>query len=235
MFTEYETFLKNRNKDDIIYAHADSVNVFHLIDQILGQSRNNPLHKFDHQSEITSWLREQWSGLFKEMLDGRSEQRQLSSLADQVEGLSEINNTLKRYLEKIITSVSKGDAAELIESEDKRLAESKRMREFSEHLWVRTVVSIENKTDIEGMKKFLSEAKTIDDVAVALEKIDPESYFNFEELLEKWAENVDSEGKSYAKKYINSAREILGLPPIDFSDSSQQKKGSRKKKAKKAE
>ena len=132
VYTEYETFLKNRNVNDITYAHVDSVNVFLLISQILGQSRNNPLHKFDHQREITSWLRDQWSGLFKEMLAGRSEQRQLSSLADQVKGLSEINTTFKRYLEEIVSSVSKGDAAELIETEEKRLAKSKRMREFTD-------------------------------------------------------------------------------------------------------
>ena len=55
VYTEYQTFKKNRGAENINYAHADSINVFLLIDQILGQSRNNPIHQFDHQSEITSW------------------------------------------------------------------------------------------------------------------------------------------------------------------------------------
>ena len=52
-------------------------------------------------------------------------------------------------------------------------------------------------------------------------------------MVKAWAETVNPEGESLGKTQINSAREILGLSPIDFSDSSLQQKGSREKKAKK--
>ncbi len=58
VYTEYETFKRNRGKEYITYAHVDSVNVFLLIDEIFNQARNNPLHQFDRHTEIAAWLRE---------------------------------------------------------------------------------------------------------------------------------------------------------------------------------
>ena len=231
VYTEYETFKKNRSVENITYVQVDSVNVFLLIDQILGQARNNPLHQFEHQSEITSWLREQWGGLFKEMLAGRSEQRQLSSLDDQVKGLSEINTTLKRYLEEIVSRVSEsGEAEELIESEDQRLAESRRMQEFSKHPWVQTMVERYEETDLEGAKRLFSEATSIEDIALAVVKLSPETS-DIHKLLKMWQETQieKGDGTSFGEFHINNAREILGLPRLGYSGSLQQKKATGKK------
>jgi hypothetical protein len=157
VYTEYETFKKNRNKKDITYAHVDSVNVFLLIDEIFGQSHNNPIHQFDRHSEITSWLREQWGGLFKEMLLNRAEQSQLVSLGDQVNGLAEINKTLKTYLEEIISRVSERKVAKkLIRTEEERLSESQRMQEFAKHPWIRELVEIEGDVTLTGARDIFS-------------------------------------------------------------------------------
>ena len=84
VMTEYDTFSRNRDNKNIKYAHVDNVNVFHFIDLILKKQRNNPTFKFEKSTQIESWLRDQWSGLFRDLLRSRSQQQQLSDLNTQV-------------------------------------------------------------------------------------------------------------------------------------------------------
>lgn len=229
VYTEYETFKRNRGKNDITYAYVDSVNVFLLIDEILSQSRNNPIHQFDRHTEIAVWLREQWGGLFKEMLSRRSGQRQLTSLADQVRYLSEISTTLKRYLEEVMSSVSESTAAsELIEKEGERLAESKRMQEFAKHLWVDSMVDIEGIT-LEQVKDMFSRAKSIDELAEMYTAKSIRPLLSADDIVKIWRKD------DYGVGPINEARKILGLKPISFrkprsASESQQKRDSKKAK-----
>jgi hypothetical protein len=65
VYSEYQTFLRNKDNSSITYAHVDSVNVFHLIEDILARPRNNPIHTFERFADIESWLREQWAGMFR--------------------------------------------------------------------------------------------------------------------------------------------------------------------------
>jgi hypothetical protein len=122
IYAEYETFLRNADRTDVQYAHVDSANVFRLIREILAQSRNNPVYPFDGHKDIAEWLREQWAGLFRELLSRRSQQAQLSSLAGQVTRLEEVTATLKTYLEELMTKVDPAKAGELIKQESERLA-----------------------------------------------------------------------------------------------------------------
>lgn len=221
VYTEYQTFKKNRNAKNVIYAHVDSINVFLLIDQILGQARNNPIHQFEHQSEITSWLREQWGGLFKELLIGRTEQHQLSSLADQVKGLEDINTTFKRYLEEIISRVTdNGKAEELIDSEGERLEESRRTMQFSKHNWIKLIMARGN-ISLGDTKRIFSEATSIEGIIMKLCKIDPQG-FQFDDLMESWKGDAISGDGTFGEEKVTQLRAIIGLPPISFYDSSQQ-------------
>jgi hypothetical protein len=79
VYAEYQTFQKNKQNNDIVYAHVDSVNIFHLIEEILLQRRNNPLNTFSKYSEIEDWLREQWAGFFRELLKRTSQSQQIAS------------------------------------------------------------------------------------------------------------------------------------------------------------
>lgn len=72
VYAEYQTFLKNRDNENIRYAHVDSINVFRLIENILSRPRNNPVYSFERSSQIEAWLRDQWAGLFRELLKNRS-------------------------------------------------------------------------------------------------------------------------------------------------------------------
>lgn len=124
VYAEYETYLKNKNNKGITYAHVDSVNIFGLIEDIISQPRNNPIQQFDKYGDIEVWLREQWAGLFKELLQRIQQQAQISSLQAQVAQMSELNTTLKRYLEEIVSRIAPKESERLIRTETKRLAEA---------------------------------------------------------------------------------------------------------------
>ncbi len=125
VYAEYETYLQNKHNKRISYAHVDSVNIFELIEDILSQPRNNPIQQFDRYSEVEAWLREQWAGLFRELLQRVQSQTQIASLQAQVAQLAELNTTLKRYLEEIVSKIAPRESQRLIKTETKRLEDAK--------------------------------------------------------------------------------------------------------------
>ena len=133
VYSEYRTFLRNKDNTTIKYVHVDSVNIFHLIEEILARPRNNPVHTFDRLSDIQSWLQDQWSGLFRDLLNRQSQQQHFLTLTTQVAELKEINETLKKYLEAVMTGIGPDDSTRLIESEEKRLEEAKQMEKVREN------------------------------------------------------------------------------------------------------
>lgn len=125
VYAEYHTFLKNKNNTEIQYAYVDSVNVFSFIEDVLSKHKNNPMYTFDKFSDIENWLREQWSGLFRELLKSKSNQQQLTSLVSQVSTMKEVNETLKNYLEAVMKKINPDEYESLIESEEERLKKAK--------------------------------------------------------------------------------------------------------------
>jgi Domain of unknown function (DUF4062) len=121
VYVEYETYRENKANKTIKYAHVDSVNIFGLLEDILAQPRNNPIQQFDRYAEVESWLREQWAGTFRELLQRRQAQAQLASLQAQVSQLAEINKTLKTYLEQIVERIAPKEGHALIQAERARL------------------------------------------------------------------------------------------------------------------
>jgi len=120
---EYRTFLANRENQTVRYAHADSENVFLLLEEILELHRNNPIYAFDDFADVERWLKEQWSGLIHDLLRGQSERSELRTLRSQVSELRQVAQTLKIYLEQVIRTVDPGGKGSegVIEAEDQRL------------------------------------------------------------------------------------------------------------------
>ncbi|SIQ47996.1 DUF4062 domain-containing protein [Aeromonas veronii] len=125
VMVEYETFKKNRGNDTVTYAHVDSVNIFNFLDDILSKGRNNPVFQFEQPQEIESWLKNQWSGYFRTLLEKKHQNQQITSLSNQVSELKSINSSLQRYLEKIVQSVAGDSADEIIEQEHNTLTNEK--------------------------------------------------------------------------------------------------------------
>lgn len=228
VYNDYETFLRNKDNKSISYAHVDSVNIFHLIEEILAQPRNNAIQQFDRYADIESWLKEQWAGLFRELLSRTSSQRQIASLASQVNELAEINKTLKTYLEEVVSKIAPEESAQLIKSETKRLEESIEFEKlenngFAAYLKWNTGISVKSFRDAlikeNSLKGFLNHLAPISNRNSFVEDI--------ENLLRQ---------TTLAIPDLNSARRILGLEPYDFSelDSGKEVEVSAKKKSTKS-
>ena len=119
--SEYETFKNNRSNDTVKYAHVDSINIFYLIERILNLRKNNPVKEFENHTDMEFWLKNQWAGLFQDLIKNRKDQAEISELSSQVSELASLNQTLKSYLEEIVTSTSEDKGVDLIKREQEKL------------------------------------------------------------------------------------------------------------------
>jgi len=222
---EYQTFRANRANEALKYVHVDSVNVFELIDFVVSRPRNNPVHTFEKLTEVEEWLREQWAGLFRDLLKRAGQQGQLKALNEQVAQMRDLNETLKTYMETVVTSLSPDTSTALISTESHRRQTAQRLRAATSNVAV----------------AYLSSNLGIppDDVVASLTRAsDPRSFYellatatardhehNLGEL-EAWLQEpfeafIDD---------LNDAREGLGLPPL-IEEASPPKVSQRKRRA----
>lgn len=129
VLSEYRTYKNNRGNESIKYAHVDNVQIFKLIDEIYAQGRNNLVKDFEDFDDISSWLRDQWAGLFADYLSDRSRDKELEELAVQIAGLKDINSVLKSYVESILEKVQPDSFKQMINDSNKHL-EFKSMEVF---------------------------------------------------------------------------------------------------------
>lgn len=206
VYSEYDTFKKNRNNKTIKYAHVDSVNIFDFIDEILSQPKNNPIYQFERHIDIESWLRLQWAGLFQELIRKRKSQTDIAELSKEVKELSNINTTLKRYLEEIVSTTDKVNGSEIIEEEEERLTKSRMFNNFSKLKVVESLIRLHN-LKVEEVVNMISNANDFKDLAATFAEILKEND-NGKRLLQYWTE------AEAVRKNFNEAREILGLPDL---------------------
>lgn len=203
---EYKTYQKNKSKKEIEYAHVDDTRVFELIEDIMKEKRNNFVREFSSADDIVSWLRDQWSGIFAELLRKKADDEQLRGLKDQVNELSQLVKSMKAYSEVIMKKVAAGTADEIIKGES-----DKRVKEFFKRIGKQIHLPkflIEN----HGLKK--SPEKIVEDI------VRSKNYSAFikssleqkeaEEVLRVWDEKSPA-GRDYLqiKKEYNSLLESL--------------------------
>lgn len=209
VYAEYRTYLKNKTNEEIKYAHVDSVNIFSFIEEIILKPLNNPIQPFEKFSDIENWLKEQWAGLFKDLLRRLSSQEQLSDLSTKVEELGEINKTLKTYLESLMKNINPDTSNALIETEKRRLEDAKIREEFKNNYWYFLVnlEGLELDTFIEIVKKsnsFKDFAKRVAD----------------QKLLFVTKEYITAilNASLYYKTSFNKLRTVLGLSTFRSMD-----------------
>lgn len=203
VYAEYRTFQKNRKNEKIAYAHVDSANIFHLLDEVLALRRNNPVQSFERSAEIESWLREQWSGLFKDFLSKHSQQQQLTTLSSKVEELGEVNRTLRRYIEAIITKLSPDESEGLIDEEQKRLERAKSEMELR-HNGLFDALIFNYEVELDDIIKAAESAKSLRGFASAIKKLD--GVKDQDEVAKFFDDHADP-----AIRDLNEARQHLGL------------------------
>lgn len=203
VYSEYHTYLRNKESKTVSYAHVDSVNIFKFIEQILSLPRNNPTQTFEKFSDIEFWLREQWAGLFRELLRRMSEQKKITDLSQQVDGLKEINNTLKTYLESVMKVVSPDESTLLIERESKRLVEKERLDEIKNNPMVDYL-----------MRRFMLSIDEIVNVVVAAKSpVDFAKKVIAQSPVESFSEDLVDlfENEPRATTDLNMVRKVLEL------------------------
>lgn len=150
VLAEYYTYKKNRDNATIEYAHVDNTNIFVLIDDIYAQARNNLVKEFENFDDISTWLRDQWAGIFADCLSRKSEKTKLSDLSDQINDLRGVNSILREYSELIMRKIQPDDFENIITSKNKELTE-KRFKRFIknpliEHLLINAPKGVGEKT-----------------------------------------------------------------------------------------
>lgn len=205
--SEYETFKKNRDNTSIKYAHVDSINIFHFIDKIFKQTRNNPVKEFEKHSDIEEWLKAQWAGLFKELISSKSRDSEIESLTNQIGELSNINKTLKRYMEKLISETPDDKGKELIEQEENRLKES-RIKQKLLKLEIVEDVMESVKMNIDEVIELFKNSKDYKTIAEEYAKANGEDDKG-ERLLEFWKTS------DYVQNGFSQITEILEIPELE--------------------
>lgn len=121
---EYQTYKENRDNESIKYAHVDNVSIFKVLDAIFAESTNNLVREFETFTDISTWLRDQWAGLFSDFLSKRKTDAVLTDLSSQVVNLSQVVDALKSYSEAIVRRVEPDNetSSDLIAAVERRLA-----------------------------------------------------------------------------------------------------------------
>jgi len=174
----------------------------------LAQPRNNPMFQFDRYGDIEDWLREQWAGLFKELLSRSSSQRQLTSLSAQVTQLSEFNQTLKRYLEEVMVKVAPHESAELIEHESKRLRDLDQLLKLRDNDLIEFILK-QTDLSISDLAQLIRDSHSLEDL---IDRLIPRATDT------RGREEIERLGRQYiteARRDLLGARAILGIVSPD--------------------
>jgi len=146
--------------------------------------------------------------MFRELLNRQSQQQQLSTLTSQVTELKEVNETLKKYLEAVMTGVSGDASSRLIASEEKRLEEVKKTEKIRENGWYTHVMArIGKHIPFNVFVDAIKRARTFGDF---VETIAPESA---DSKIRTDLLNTLSDF-SQARREFNEIRAVLGVPRI---------------------
>lgn len=210
VYSEYQTYLKNKGNKTVRYAHVDSANIFLLIDDLISKPRNNPISTFEKSTQIEAWLREQWAGLFRELLKSRSQQKQLLALTGQVSELKTVNDTLKTYLEEVLRETSPKKSNQLIEKEERRLEEHRMYEFMKENRWYSFMIDELGTSDNLALG-IIAQPKTPEELLSIIEDSPSRRQAGISIVLDAIRENEE------AQRDFNEARRILGLEHIDFS------------------
>jgi hypothetical protein len=209
VMSEYETFKKNRINTTIDYAHVDSVNIFNFLDDILNKGKNNPLFQFEQPQEIENWLKSQWSGYFRTLLENKSQNKQLNSLSKQVGELNSINNSLQRYLEEVIQRVGGDSAHDIIEKEHQNISNDKLSRKLMDLTIFSSLVE-DYDVEFEVAKNCFSDNDSLECLVHGLSILSDE--FDEKDLMKHWRGNEDILDE------INIIRELLSKPKLLRTD-----------------
>jgi hypothetical protein len=123
VLAEYQTYLINKENETTKYKFVEDKKIYKFIEEIYALPKNNIVHSFETALDITVFLREQWAGLFRDLLHQQTKKVEYDNISQKVNELNEVSSTLQTYLENVLKNVSKEKnvTENLIIHEKKRL------------------------------------------------------------------------------------------------------------------
>lgn len=206
VYTEYDLFRSNKDNKSINYVQVDSENIFYMIDKIVNQPYNNPIYPFEKPHDIEIWLKEQWAGLFRDLLLRRRERNNLLSLSTQIENLEKIKNSLETIIQPILNEIPKyipettSKEVQLINNTSKTLL-------IKENIFVQELVKYYD-VAYEEIINIFEKATCLEEIARFVNKYSPNK--TEKKLLVEWRVDPNQ------LHNVNSIREVLHLPPLNF-------------------
>jgi hypothetical protein len=105
VFSELRTYLANTDNSNVRYTSVDDSRIFQFIDEVRRLPHNNLIFTFSTVVEITDVLREQWAGLFRNLLNESLKQQEVN-LSKELKGSL---STLRQMIDHIASDRSRRD------------------------------------------------------------------------------------------------------------------------------
>lgn len=105
--TEYRTYAANKDVLGVNYTAVDNVKVYEFIEEVYGLPTNNTIHNFNTAQDITTFLKEQWAGLFQRLLNDESKKKEVNL----INKLSSTSETLNSLVEFLVDEKKNGESA----------------------------------------------------------------------------------------------------------------------------
>lgn len=210
VLAEYETYLINKESETIKYRFVDDKRVYKFIEEIYALPKNNIVHPFETAQDIISFLKEQWAGVFRDLLSRQTKKGEYDNVSQKVTELTEIAGTITTYLENVLKNVAKekSEATDLISKEKERLENFHVQQSITDLDYV-THLQLNHRLTYEKIIEGLTNSKTITELR------------QFYQTLTK---RPDGEPYTYhcivkidSLNDLNAARQILNLPEFDLS------------------
>lgn len=107
VMAEFSTYELNKDNTSVKYKFVDDTRVFAFIEEINKLPRNNPTAAFERSSEIASYLRDQFAGLFHRFLQDDKRKTEYQSLHE----IASLAKTLRDLVTFLAEEKSKGSDA----------------------------------------------------------------------------------------------------------------------------
>ena len=207
VYSEYQTYKQNKTNETIKYFHADSVNIFKLLDEILVLRTGNYIKDFEKFDEIKSWLKDQWAGIFTSLLADKKPQLQLKNLASEISELKSTNHALKEYTEALMRTVKPDNFIKIIEEEERKISFKSAIRFKKEPM-----IDYLNKQLIDSDKRMSTKGlylafENSDDLEDFLKKIKL-STFKIKKFLNENEGIAERDFNRYKEKYFGDTNEM---------------------------
>jgi hypothetical protein len=228
VLAEYQTYKSNRQNTSIKWAHVDSTNIFRLLDDIFAQQRNNLVKDFENFADISSYLRDQWAGLFEDFLSRKSTEAALQDLSTQVNGLSQVSEVLKKYTESIMRKVEPKESERIIASADERLRFQRMIESFAQEPLIRFIQKHTTKTPAD-LLKLLETSNSLSHFLEKANVLDPAT------LDVSNSESAQHDYQNILRRYFTQNTEDRGLDSREENDKQESKRRRPTSKARKTQ